>query len=224
MDNLPDGTDLMKLNNANLERLPEGVKRPTYDRSALKAGIVHIGVGNFHRAHQAWYLHSLMQLGEAHDWAIIGAGVRAYDSNMRERLLEQDCMTTLIELAPNSSSVEDIGSMIDYLPIAEDNGPLIARMAQADTKPLKTYGDALGLAFQIADDILDIEGDAATVGKAVGKDAEAGKATFVSLLGLDAAKRRAQALVEEACDALSPYGNDAETLRDAARYVITRDK
>lgn len=98
------------------------------------------------------------------------------------------------------------------------------RLAQADTIPMQTYGDALGLAFQIADDILDVEGDAATVGKAVGKDESAGKATFVSLLGLDAAKRRAKALVDEACDALSPYGNDAETLRDAARYVITRDK
>lgn len=98
------------------------------------------------------------------------------------------------------------------------------RMAGANTVPLKTYGDALGLAFQIADDILDVEGDAATVGKALGKDVNAGKATFVSLLGLDAAKRRASALVEQACDALSPYGNDAETLWDAARYVITRDK
>jgi farnesyl diphosphate synthase len=110
------------------------------------------------------------------------------------------------------------GALITWSAMA---GP---RMADADTLPLKTYGDALGLAFQIADDILDVEGDAAIVGKAVGKDANAGKATFVSLLGLDAAKRRASALVEEACDALSPYGNDAETLRDAARYVITRDK
>ena len=98
------------------------------------------------------------------------------------------------------------------------------RMARADTVPLQTYGDALGLAFQIADDILDVEGDATTVGKAVGKDNDAGKATFVSLLGLAAAKRRAADLVDQACDALSVYGNDAETLRAAARYVITRDK
>ena len=98
------------------------------------------------------------------------------------------------------------------------------RMAQADITQLKTYGDALGLAFQIADDVLDVEGDAATVGKAVGKDSDAGKATFVSLLGLDAAKKRAKTLVDDACDALSVYGNDADVLRDAARFVITRDK
>ncbi|NBQ49724.1 MAG: polyprenyl synthetase family protein, partial [Marivivens sp.] len=98
------------------------------------------------------------------------------------------------------------------------------RMAGADIGPLKRYGDALGLAFQIWDDVLDVTGDIETVGKAVGKDADAGKATFVSLLGLDGAKRRAADLVTEACDALSIYGETAQTLRDAARFVIARDK
>ena len=98
-----------------------------------------------------------------------------------------------------------------------------ARLAEADTKPLTDYATALGLAFQIADDILDVEGDATTVGKAVGKDADRGKATFVSLLGLDGAKRRAAELVEAACDALSPYGARAQTLNDAAQFVISRD-
>ena len=99
-----------------------------------------------------------------------------------------------------------------------------ARMAQADLGPLQTYSRALGLAFQIADDVLDVTGDAKTVGKATGKDADAGKATFVSLLGLDKAKRRADTLVIEACDALSTYGKDADVLRAAARFVVTRKK
>ena len=108
------------------------------------------------------------------------------------------------------------GALIEWAATA---GP---RMAQADTDALGQYARKLGLAFQIADDILDVEGDEATVGKAVGKDAVAGKATFVSLLGLDGAKAEAQTLVETACDVLSGYGQDADTLRAAARFVIAR--
>ena len=97
-----------------------------------------------------------------------------------------------------------------------------AKMAQADPAALCIYGDAIGLAFQIADDVLDVTGDAQAVGKAVGKDEAAGKATFVSLLGMDGAKRRADELVESAQDALSIYGDAADTLRDAARFVVNR--
>ena len=68
----------MKLSNATLHELPNSVKVPSYDRSQLTPGIVHIGLGNFHRGHQAWYLHRLMQEGLAHDWAIIGAGVAIF--------------------------------------------------------------------------------------------------------------------------------------------------
>ncbi|MDA5095056.1 polyprenyl synthetase family protein [Aliiroseovarius sp. KMU-50] len=99
-----------------------------------------------------------------------------------------------------------------------------AVLAGADTQPMTDYATALGLAFQIWDDVLDVEGDAAAVGKAVGKDADAGKATFVSLLGLEAAKTRAEDLITNACDALSPYGERADTLREAARFVIQRDR
>lgn len=98
-----------------------------------------------------------------------------------------------------------------------------ARLAGADPQALQRYAADLGLAFQIADDILDVEGDVQTVGKTLRKDAEAGKATFVSLLGLDTAKQRAQDLVETACAALAPYGPEGETLKEAARFVISRD-
>ncbi|MDU8928636.1 mannitol dehydrogenase family protein [Alisedimentitalea sp. MJ-SS2] len=119
--------ELIKLSNATLDQL--SIEHPRYDRSALTPGIVHIGVGNFHRAHQAWYLHRLMQAGQAHDWAIIGAGVRPYDAAMRERLLAQDCLTTLIELDPVDTTAEVVGSMIDYLPIEDGNLALIKTMA-----------------------------------------------------------------------------------------------
>lgn len=99
-----------------------------------------------------------------------------------------------------------------------------AILGGADPTPLKTYAQAIGLAFQIADDILDVEGDAAIAGKALRKDADAGKATFVSLLGLDAAKARASGLLNDASAALSPYGDKAQTLRDLAHYIVTRDK
>ena len=99
-----------------------------------------------------------------------------------------------------------------------------AILGQDDPAPLRSYATALGLAFQIADDILDIEGDPELAGKRLKKDAQAGKATFVSLLGLEGAKGRAAALVEEAETALDPYGARAETLRELARFVIARDR
>ena len=99
-----------------------------------------------------------------------------------------------------------------------------AVMAGADPAPLARYGQAIGLAFQIADDLLDVEGDAATLGKATGKDDAAGKATFVSHLGVEGAKARAGHLAEDACDALSCYGAEAETLKECARFIVTRDK
>lgn len=109
------------------------------------------------------------------------------------------------------------GALIEWAAMAG------ARMAGADTGPLHAYARALGLAFQIADDILDVEGDAALAGKRLHKDTEAGKATFVSLLGLAGAKARARALVVEAQDALAPYGATAGRLRQAADFVIARD-
>jgi len=119
----------VKLSTAFLPDLPDAILRPTYDRAALTPGIVHIGLGNFHRAHQSWYLHRLMQEGLALDWAIVGAGVRKPDEAQRVRLAEQDYLTTLIELDPAGRSAEVVGSMIGFVAVEEDNASLIAQMA-----------------------------------------------------------------------------------------------
>ena len=77
---------------------------PAYDRSALKPGIVHFGVGNFHRAHQAVYLDDLFASGSVHDWALVGAGVREADEAMRQKLMAQDWLTTVVEQEADSSA------------------------------------------------------------------------------------------------------------------------
>lgn len=109
------------------------------------------------------------------------------------------------------------GALISF---AAEAGAVIAG---ADPRPLQAYAKALGLAFQIADDLLDVTGDATKTGKRLNKDAVAGKATFVSLLGLEGARLRAAALVDEAEAALHPYGAGAANLIAAAHFAISRD-
>ena len=101
-------------------------------------------------------------------------------------------------------------------------GAILGEADPQQREALDRYGSVLGEAFQIADDLLDVEGDAATVGKATGKDAAVGKGTFVSVLGVDQAKARLKALVGEAEDALAPFGRDGEILKMAARFVAER--
>lgn len=120
----------MKLSNATLATLPKAIGRPLYDRARLKPGIVHIGCGNFHRAHMAVYLDDLFNLGKDHDWAIIGAGVRSSDAHMRELLSDQDFLSSLIELDPAGVNARIIGSMVDFIPVERGNQALIAAMAE----------------------------------------------------------------------------------------------
>jgi farnesyl diphosphate synthase len=101
-------------------------------------------------------------------------------------------------------------------------GAILGQSTPSEYQALDDYGRALGEAFQIADDLLDVEGDAATVGKATGKDAAAGKGTFVTALGLDGAKARLKDLVVQAEEALAPFGRDADVLKMAARFVAER--
>jgi geranylgeranyl diphosphate synthase type II len=89
---------------------------------------------------------------------------------------------------------------------------------------LERFGRKIGLAFQIADDLLDVEGSEAELGKRVGKDSEHGKLTFPSLLGIDESRRRAQQLIDEACDALAPLGEKRAGLEVLARYIVERNQ
>jgi mannitol 2-dehydrogenase len=119
----------VKLTAAALGGLPSGVGAPKYRRSDLSAGIVHIGVGNFHRAHQAVYLDDLFNAGRDHDWAIVGAGVRDADVTIREKLKEQDWLTTVVEQEADTTRVHVTGAMIDFVP-PYDAAALLDRLSE----------------------------------------------------------------------------------------------
>ena len=103
-------------------------------------------------------------------------------------------------------------------------GAILGRVPPAGRTGLRGYARDIGLAFQIADDLLDVEGDEAAVGKALRKDEAAGKETFLSLLGPDRAREQATMLVEQAVEHLHGYGAEADLLRAVARYVLSRDR
>ncbi len=111
------------------------------------------------------------------------------------------------------------GALIEFACAA---GAQLGGAREDDTARLRDFARDLGLCFQIKDDILDVEGDAALVGKAVGKDADLDKATFVSILGLEAARDKAAKLGERAKSRLAPYGNDAEILCQTVDFVLNR--
>ena len=106
---------------------------------------------------------------------------------------------------------------------AVELGAVLGRVPHEGWAHLRGYARDIGLAFQIADDLLDHEGDAELAGKAVGKDAAAGKATFVSLLGPDRAREQARMLVDQAIAHLGQHGAEADLLRDLARFIVERD-
>lgn len=103
-------------------------------------------------------------------------------------------------------------------------GAILGRVPPEGRQSLRGYARDVGLAFQIADDVLDAEGDAALAGKALQKDADAGKATFLSLLGIDRAKAQMHMLVEQAIAHLNGFGKEADLLRAIARYTVERDR
>ena len=104
-----------RLSLETLDRLPPRVARPAYARDGLSAGILHFGVGNFHRAHQAVYLDELFNAGKGHDWALVGAGVLPGERAGRERLAGQDWLTTVVEQDDGHISARVTGAMVDFI-------------------------------------------------------------------------------------------------------------
>jgi mannitol 2-dehydrogenase len=106
---------MTKLSLANLPQIGAKLRVPSYKRSDLKPGILHFGVGNFHRAHLAVYLDDLFNTGSGHDWALVGAGVMSFDEKVRSTLAAQDYLTTVVEQDNDLSTAHITGSLIDFI-------------------------------------------------------------------------------------------------------------
>ncbi|AWB91455.1 mannitol dehydrogenase family protein [Aeromicrobium chenweiae] len=124
----------MKLSDESLADLPPEVARPTYDRTAVAAGIVHVGVGGFHRSHQAVYIDRLLATGVT-DWGICGVGLLPHDREMQQALDAQDHLYTVVERHPDGSAeARVVGSIVDYLFAPDDTEAVIEKMASETTR------------------------------------------------------------------------------------------
>jgi len=129
----------MKLNTNNISKIPAlsgaaTVEVPTYDRSQVTQGIVHIGVGGFHRAHLALYMEKLLNAGKASQWGICGVGLRDGDQQISDALTQQDNLYTLFELQQNEDKVQVIGAIGDFILAQQDSAKLIAKLADEETR------------------------------------------------------------------------------------------
>ena len=146
----------------------------------------------------------------------IAAGAQGMVLGQAQDIAAETAGTPLNLDAVKTLQAHKTGALINW---ASTAAPMLAG---ADLKPFETYAKHVGLAFQIWDDVLDVEGDAATIGKAVNKDQSAGKATFVSILGLSGAKAAAKDEIDAAKAALDEFGERAATLRQIADFSISR--
>jgi mannitol 2-dehydrogenase len=124
---------MTKLSRANLGKFAKSIAVPKYDPASLKAGILHFGVGNFHRAHQAVYMDRLFNAGKNLDWAIIGTGVRSADRQMHDVLKAQDYLTTVVEQEADRSTARVTAPMTGFIP-PEDRAGIVAALANPDIR------------------------------------------------------------------------------------------
>ncbi len=197
------------LNQSSLDKMPADVGRPRYARDALGAGIVHIGIGNFHRSHQGVYLNDLLNAGGDPAWGIRGAGVRQPDAQMRAMLKDQDWLYSVVEVDHQSYKADIIGAMIDFVEVAPDgNAPLIAAMTDPQTKIVSLTVTEGGYFVDASTGTFDVTHPdiAADI-----KNPSAPKTVFGAILASLAARRaeRAQAFTVMSCDNLPGNGDVA---------------
>jgi mannitol 2-dehydrogenase len=125
----------MQLNQSNLPEIAQRISCPAYDRKSLKTGIVHIGVGGFHRSHQAYFIHQLLQQGNTLDWGICGVGLREADRKMNDVFSKQDCLYILVTQYPDGTEKSEvIGSIHQFLLAVDTPEAVIDQMADPDVK------------------------------------------------------------------------------------------
>ena len=134
LDPVDRPTAAIRLNAANLGRLPAGVQAPAYDRGAVTPGIVHIGVGGFHRAHQAAYLDDLLHQPGHPGWGLCGVGLLRHDDRIRDALRGQDCLYTLVTRGSRPGPRRVIGSIVEFLYAPDDPEAVIEKMAAPETR------------------------------------------------------------------------------------------
>jgi mannitol 2-dehydrogenase len=127
-------TPAIRLDQSHLDRLPAEVQAPLYDRNAVTPGIVHIGVGGFHRAHQAAYLDNLLHQPGHDGWGLCGVGLLKQDALMRDVMARQDCLYTLVTRGSGEDRARVIGSILRYLYAPDDPEAVIERMAAPQTR------------------------------------------------------------------------------------------
>ncbi len=137
----------MRLNENSLQNLPAGMQKPAYDRSKVAAAIVHLGIGAFHRAHQAMFTDAVLAAGDL-AWGIVGAGVISDD--MKKALLPQDCLYTLAEMGADGEKIKVVGSIVDVLGGPEDADKLLAKMSDPSTRIVSITVTEKGYCLDVA--------------------------------------------------------------------------
>ncbi len=199
------------LNAQNLTRLAhEELAVPQYDRSAITVGIVHFGVGGFHRAHEAMYVDALMNKGHALDWGICGVGLLPGDARMRDVLREQDCLYTLMVKAPDGSrTARVIGSIVNYLFAPDDPEAVLDRMTAPETRIVSlTVTEAGYNVHRVTGDF-----DVSTPGVAADLQAGASPSTVFGYIVEALARRRAagtEPFTVMSCDNVQGNGHVAQ--------------